>query len=155
MNRGWTPENHVSMTDAGIVIKIRLHMNTLLTLRTTFEEDRLCFHGQHEEFGPFEIKFEIPSGYNPVDLKTSFSKGILRIEIPPGKKTSFLSEFPKTMLIYCNGCGKHFDIVINSKGSHDYTCPACGKVQAFDLEALVKQVMEQCKNMSGKKRRRR
>ena|SRR5215469_2876334 len=154
MNRGWTPENHVSTTDAGIVIKVKMHMNVLLTLRTAYEEDRLCLRGRDEEFGSFEIKFEIPSGYNLAKLKMKFVKGILRIEIPPGEKTSFLSEFPKTMLIYCNGCGKHFDIVIASKGPHDYTCPACGKVQVFDLEALIKQVMVQYKNKTGKKRGR-
>ena len=156
MNRSWTPESQVSFTDAGMIIEIKMKGIKPFGLRPAFQENHFCVRGQHEEFGPFEIKFEIPSGYNPAKLKMSqIIKGVWRIEIPPGKLTSFLDDFPKSMLIYCNGCGKHFDIVITARGPHDYACPACGKIQAFDLEALVKQVMEQSKNMSPKMRRRK
>ena len=99
-------------------------------------------------------------------------KGILRIEVPIGDKSygsqamtvtmltseSLLASFlkkPHEMMIYCNGCGKHFDIVVAGKGPRDYRCPACGKVQAFDLGALVKKAIEQGKKMSKKKRGRR
>jgi hypothetical protein len=155
MNRGWTPESEVSFTDAGMVIEIKMKGINPFGLRPAFQKDQLCFRGEHEEFGPFEIKFEIPPGYNPGKPKWKLSKSVLHIEFPPGKKTSFFDDFPKSMLIYCNGCGKHFDIVITAMGPHDYTCPSCGKVQVFDLEALVKQVMEQSKKMSDKTPRRR
>lgn len=153
MSRGWTPESQVSTTDAGMIIKVKMHSNVLLTLRIALEEDRLILRGQHEKFGSFEIKFDIPSGYNLANLKSAFVKGIFRIEIPPGKNAPQL-EFPQAMLIYCNGCGKHFDIIITDRGPHDYICPACGKVQIFDLEALVNQVMEQHKKRTGKNRGR-
>jgi uncharacterized Zn finger protein len=81
------------------------------------------------------------------------TKGVLRIEVPVKDKSS--PPKPREMLIYCDGCGKHFDIVITGKGSRDYRCPACGKVQAFDLEALVKKAIEQGKKMLKKKRGRR
>ena len=155
MNRGWTPESHVAITDAGMVIKIKLDRIDVFSLRTTFEENQLCVRGRHDDFGSFEVKFEIPFGYNPAKIKITFLKGVWRVEIPPGKATPFLSDFPINMLIYCAGCGKHFDIVIAGKGPGSYSCPACGKVQVFDLEALVNQVIEQGKKMPGRKRGRR
>ena len=156
MNRSWTPESHVSFTDAGMVIEIQMKGVKPFGRRFTYEENYFCYRGEHEEFGPFEVSFEIPSGYNigKLTIKTDTKKGICRIEIPPGKKTSWLDEFPKSMLIYCDSCGKHFDIVITGKGPADYTCPACGKVQVFDLDALVKQVTAQSKNFTGKTRKR-
>jgi len=59
------------------------------------------------------------------------------------------------MLIYCNGCGKHFDIVITGKGPANYQCPACGKVQVFELEAIVNKAMEPGMKMLGKRGGRR
>lgn len=56
-------------------------------------------------------------------------------------------EFPVKMMIYCSGCRKLFDIVIAGKGARNYPCPACGKVQAFDLEAFVNQAIEQTRKM--------
>jgi hypothetical protein len=149
------PQSHVTFTDAGMVIEIKMKGIKPFGLRPAFQENDFCVRGEHEDFGPFDVKFAVPPGYNSGKPKWKLSKSIFRIEIPPGKKTSFLDEFPISMLIYCNGCGKHFDIVITGKGSHDYTCPACGKIQAFDLEAFVKQVMKQSKNLSGKTPRRK
>jgi len=60
-------------------------------------------------------------------------------------------KFPITMMIPCDACGKHFDIVAISEGSHNYPCPTCGQVQAFDVVAFVKKAMEQSKGMLGKK----
>ncbi len=154
MSRNWTPKSHVSVTDAGMVIKVELGSIGLGGFTTTFEEGQLCLRGRHDSFGPFEIKFEIPPGYNPANLKMVFEKGILLIDMPPGKKASFFSEFPKNMLIYCNGCGKHFDIVINDAGPNSHTCPNCGKAQIFDFKALIDQVMQQAKQLRGKKRGR-
>lgn len=155
MSRNWTPKSEISVTDGGIVIKVGLNGVLTSSTRITLEEDQLCVRGQHGKFGSFEIKFEIPSGYNRMMITVIVAKDVLRIDVPPGKDVAFLSAFPKSMLIYCNGCGKHFDIVIVGKGSANYSCPACGKVQIFDLEAFVNRVIEQSKNLLGKKRGRR
>ena len=64
-------------------------------------------------------------------------------------------KFPVTMMIYCNGCGKHFDIVIATKDPADHRCPACGKVQVFGLEALITKAIEQGKRMLRKTQGRR
>jgi hypothetical protein len=154
MSRNWTPKSVVSVTDAGMVIKIELDGIRLGSVRPTFEAGHLCIRGEHDAFGSFETKIAIPEGYNAGSLKIIFLKKILRIEVPPGKYVPFFSQFPISMLIYCNGCGNHFDIIITCKGSHDYLCPACGKVQAFDLEAFVKKALEQSKSPTEKKRGR-
>ena len=56
-------------------------------------------------------------------------------------------NFPVAMLIYCNQCGKHFDIVVPGKGSRNYRCTVCGKLHAFDLDNFVNQAIDQCKKM--------
>ena len=155
MNRIWAPKTQVSVTDAGLVIKIELEGTRTDSLRFAFEGDQLCVRGRHDDFGAFESRIDVPSGYSRAKLQVIVAKGILRIEMPPGDDLPFFSNFPKSMLIYCNGCGKHFDIVITGKGPGNYQCPACGKFQVFDLEALVNQVMKQGMKMLGKKRRRR
>ncbi len=172
MNRNWTPESHVTVTEAGMVIEIKLSAAQAGRVEMFVDAGQLCVRGQHDNFGPFEARFDITLNHNPAAAKASFMKGILRIEVPTIDKSSgfqpmtvsmltsesllayFLKE-PRAMMIYCNGCGKHFDIVVTGKGSEDYHCPACGKVQAFDLGALVKKAIEQGKKMSKKKRGRR
>ena len=153
MNWNWTPESRVSVTDAGMVIEIELGAVRMGSLRIFVEADQLCVRGQHEDFGPFETRFGITPDHDPANARASFTKGILRIEVPTKNKSS--PSKPRAMLIYCNGCGKHFDIVVTDKGSRDYRCPACGKVQAFDLEAFVNQALEQDKQMLKKRRGRR
>ena len=59
-------------------------------------------------------------------------------------------KLPVSMMIYCKECGKHFDIVVTTKGSKEYWCPACGEVQTFDLEDFVNRAVEQCGKMLGK-----
>jgi ribosomal protein S27E len=115
------------------------------------EESQLCIRGQRDDLGPFESRFEVPSGYSQASATASFANGILRIDLPPNK------DLPrsKPMMIYCNECAKLFDIVVTSKGSKNYRCPACGKVQVFDLDAFVKKAVEQSKKMAGKKVGRR
>lgn len=167
MNRNWMPESRVTVTDAGLVIEIKLSATQASRVEMFVEAGRLCVRGQHDDFGPFEARFDITPNHNPMAVRASFTKGILRIEVPIRDKSygsqamtvtmltsesllaSFLKE-PRAMMIYCNGCGKHFDIVITGKGSKDYRCPACGKVQAFDLGALVKKAIEQGQQMSKK-----
>lgn len=63
-------------------------------------------------------------------------------------------KFPISMMIYCNGCGKHFDIVVNSKEAENHRCPVCGAMQVFGLERLVQKAIEQSKKMPRKPRGR-
>ena len=151
MSRTWTPESRVTITDAGMVIEIEMAGVLGSSLTVTFEGGHLCVRGQHKKFGQFECKFRIPADYNPVEIKAALSRGVgLRFEVPVRKRFS-LTE-PRAMLFYCNGCGKHFDIVVAVKGPENYRCPACGKVQVLDLEAFVNQALEQGKKMLGKRR---
>jgi hypothetical protein len=172
MNRKWTPESRVTVTEAGMVIEIKLSAIQASRVEMFVDAGQLCVRGQHDNFGPFETRFDITPNHNPAAARAIFMKGTLRIEVPMKDKSSgfqpmtvsmptsesllasFLKE-PRAMMIYCNGCGKHFDIVVTGKGSKDYHCPACGKVQAFDLGALVKKAIEQGKQMLKKKRGRR
>ena len=166
------PESRVTVTETGMIIEIKLTAIQASRVQLVVDAGQLCVRGQHDNFGPFEARFDIMPNHNPMAVRASFMKGILRIEVPIRDKSygsqamtvsmltsesllaSFLKE-PHEMMIYCNGCGKHFDIVVTGKGSRDYHCPACGKVQAFDLGALVKKAIEQSKKMSKKKRGRR
>jgi phage FluMu protein Com len=61
-------------------------------------------------------------------------------------------KFPVNMMIYCHGCGKLFDIVVTSAGCKEYRCPACEKVQAFDLDAFTRKAVEQGRKMFRKPR---
>ena len=170
MNRNWTPESRVSITEAGMVIEITLDAVQAGSVEIVVEADQLCVRGRHENFGPFETRFDIMSDHDLANVRSTFTEGILRIDVPMKDKSSgakvkimsgpksFLAFFlkePREMLIYCDGCGKHFDIVVTGKGPKDYRCPACGKVQAFDLEALVNKAIEQGRQMLKKKRGRR
>src|SRR5579862_5807879 len=153
MNRNWTPESRVSVTDTGMVIEIELGAVQTSNLQISVEADQLCVRGQHDDFGPFDTRFGITPQHDLANAKASLTKGLLRIEIPMKDKSS--GSKPREMLIYCDGCGKHFDIVITGKGSKDYRCPNCGKVQSLDLEAFLKKAIAQSQQMLKKKRRRR
>ena len=50
-------------------------------------------------------------------------------------------RFPMPMTIRCYECGKVFDVVLIDKDPHNYPCPACGKVEAFDLGAWEKKAI--------------
>jgi hypothetical protein len=153
MNRNWIPESRVSVSDAGMVIEIELGDVQTADLEITVETDQLCVRGQHGDFGPFETRFGITPNHDLMGARANLIKGILRIEIPIKGKSS--ASRRREMLIYCDGCGKHFDIVITGKGPRDYCCPACGKVLTFDLEGFLKKAVEQSKKMSRKRPRRR
>jgi hypothetical protein len=181
MNERWTPESHVRITNDGMVIEIKLHGVLLTSLAATFEKKVLCVFGEHEEFGKFDSRFEIPANHNPIEAKMTLENGILlRIEVPPGpeKKGIMLGprpvlmnisgvlpkpkpgkiaaalwgSAPHSMMIYCNGCAKHFDIVVAAKGAQEYRCAHCGKMQIFDLENLINQAIDQSSKMLRKKR---
>lgn len=153
MNRNWIPESRVSVTDTGMVIEIELGAVQTGSLQIFVETDQLCVRGEHDDFGPFETRFGITPNHSLADATGNFTKGILRLVVPV--KDKFTGGKPREMLIYCNGCGKHFDIVITGKGSRDYRCPACGKVQSLDLEVFMKKAVEQSRKMLKQKRGRR
>jgi hypothetical protein len=153
MNRGWMPESRVSVTDEGMVIEIESGAVQTGDPEIVAQADQLCVRGQHDDFGPFEARFGITPDHSLADARATLTKGLLRIEVPMKDKSS--GSKPREMLIYCNGCGKHFDIMVTGKGPKEYRCPACGKVQAFDLEVFVKKAIEQSKHMLKKKRGRR
>ena len=54
-------------------------------------------------------------------------------------------------MIRCKECGKHFDIVIISEGSHDYLCPACGKIHSCDYADFIDKAVEASKKMLEKR----
>ena len=147
------PETRVSVTDTGMVIEIELGAVQAGSLQISVEADQLCVRGQHDDFGPFDTRFGITPNHNLAGARATLTKGVLRIEIPMIDNSS--GTKPREMLIYCDGCGKHFDIVITGKGPKDYRCPNCGKVQSLDLEAFLKTAMEQSQRMLKKKRGRR
>ena len=181
MNQPWAPESHVRINDDGMVIEIKLQGLVPTSLAATFEKKVLCVSGEHEVFGKFESRFEIPANHNLIAAKIDLEKGVLRISVPsgeekkeimlgpipipinisgilpvPGKSVaSILESKPHPMMIYCNGCGKHFDIIVAGKGPQEYRCPHCGHLQAFNLEGLINQVMAQAGKMVRGKRGRR
>jgi hypothetical protein len=61
-------------------------------------------------------------------------------------------KFPVTMMIYCRGCGKLFDIVVTDVGSTEYRCPSCDLVQVFDLDAFTRKAVEQTRKMRRRPR---
>ena len=135
MSPNWTPKSRVSTTDAGVVIEVEVGDIQISDLEMTVEADHVCVRGQREDVGCFESRFEVPSGHNLVKATVIFADGVLRIEVPRDDGTS-LSK-PHAMLIRCADCGKHFDIIVTGKGSKDYRCPGCGRVQSFDLHAFI------------------
>ncbi len=73
----------------------------------------------------------------------------------PLSRAFTMPNYPYSMIICCNECGKHFDIVVSREGSQKYPCSACGKEMVFDLEAFVRKAIEQTRKMHRKKRGRR
>jgi HSP20 family molecular chaperone IbpA len=86
MSARWTPESHVRITDVGMVIEINLPGVLPTGVAATFDKGMLCIHGQHEKFGKFERRFEIPENHNPIKAKVTLENGVLRIEVPSGKR---------------------------------------------------------------------
>jgi predicted RNA-binding Zn-ribbon protein involved in translation (DUF1610 family) len=61
-------------------------------------------------------------------------------------------NFPMPMMIRCYECGKVFDVLITSKDSHDFSCPACGKIEVFDLGAWEQKAIVYQEKMTKKSR---
>lgn len=152
MDRNWTPKSQLSITPAGVVIEIVLSGESAVWVGV--EDRELCVHWQRQgDANASESRFHIPPGYNPQNAKASLAKGTLRIEVPPDN--GLLVPKPVPMMIYCQGCGKHFDITVTRKGPENHRCPHCGELQAFDLDALVNKAIEQGKKMLRKRGGRR
>jgi hypothetical protein len=177
MNARWSPESHIRITGDGMVIEIKLPGVVVTSLAATFEKKVLCVSGKHEDFGRFESRFEIPANHKPIEAKIILENSVLHIDVPSGKQkkdvvlgpipipikfsgilpkpsktaVTHWCSTPRSMMIYCNSCGKHFDIVA-TKGAQDYRCLHCGKVQVFDLETFINQAIELGSKMLRKKR---
>ncbi len=173
MNRGWKPESHISVSDDSVVIAVELAGIEMASLVIIVEAGQLRIRGLHADFGAFDSRIDVPSGYSLKDAKGGITNGTLRIELPRGSDElrskpkmmikqpihiTLPSQYyplgskPQAMMIYCNECGKHFDIVVAGKGPQKYRCPACGKIQVFDLEALVNKAIEQSNKMLRRRR---
>lgn len=61
-------------------------------------------------------------------------------------------RFPMTMTIRCYACEKVFDVLLTSKESHQYPCPACGKIEVFDLGAWEQRAIAWNQNRIQKSR---
>lgn len=48
-------------------------------------------------------------------------------------------EFPINMTIRCYECGKVFEVVLTSREPHNFPCPACSRIETFDLGAWEKR----------------
>jgi hypothetical protein len=64
-------------------------------------------------------------------------------------------DFPMNLTIRCYGCGKVFDVVVTSRVPHNFPCPGCGKVEAFDLGEWEKKSIAWQKKMFGRSGGRR
>lgn len=60
--------------------------------------------------------------------------------------------FPMPMTIRCYECGKVFDVLLVDKESHEYPCPACGKMEVFDLGAWERKAIAYTEKMTRKVR---
>src|SRR5262249_6384948 len=50
-------------------------------------------------------------------------------------------QFPMPMTIRCYQCGKVYEAVLTSEEPHEFPCPACGKVEVYDLGAMKEKAM--------------
>jgi len=44
------------------------------------------------------------------------------------------------MTIRCFKCGKVFEVAFTSEERHEFSCPACGEVEVYDLGAMRENV---------------
>ena len=61
-------------------------------------------------------------------------------------------NFRMPMTIRCYECSNVYEVVITSKDSEEYPCPACGKIEVFDLGAWEKKAIAWDKKMTLKAR---
>ena len=135
-----------------MVIEIELDEISQSNVWFTSEGSDVCVHWLSQELASCESRFHVPPGYSPAGAKVSFNNGVLRIEMPPSKDS--LVSKPLKMMIYCDGCRRHFDIVVARKSPEPHRCPACGKVHNFDFDSFVNKAVEQSKKMLKRPRGR-
>lgn len=63
----------------------------------------------------------------------SRSRGISKLG---GREQIMEWKFPMRMTIRCFKCGKVYDVAFNSEERHEFTCPACGEVEFYNLGAM-------------------
>jgi phage FluMu protein Com len=51
-------------------------------------------------------------------------------------------HFPMPMTIRCFQCGKVFEVASTSEERHEFPCPACGKIEVYNLGAIKDRVAE-------------
>ncbi len=61
-------------------------------------------------------------------------------------------SFQMAMTIRCYQCGKVFDVTLTSKESHNFPCPACGKIEKFDLGEWQRKAIAWNEKMTRKMR---
>jgi len=45
-------------------------------------------------------------------------------------------NFPMPLTIRCFKCGKVFEVALTSEERHEFSCPACGEVEVYNLGAM-------------------
>lgn len=45
-------------------------------------------------------------------------------------------RFPMPMTIRCFKCGKVYDVAFTSEERHEFSCPACGEIEVYNLSTL-------------------
>ena len=61
-------------------------------------------------------------------------------------------NFPMTMTVRCYRCGKVYDVALTGKDPMEHACPACGKVEIFDLGAWEKKALAWDQKMTRRAR---
>ena len=56
------------------------------------------------------------------------------------------------MTIRCFGCGNVFEVLITTKDSKEYPCPACGKAEVLNLGAWERKAKAWTEKMTKKVR---
>ena len=51
------------------------------------------------------------------------------------------------MTIRCFKCGEVFEVAFTSEERHEFPCPACGKVEVYDLSALREKAAAYAKKL--------
>ena len=50
-------------------------------------------------------------------------------------------SFPMPMTIRCYKCGKVYEVAFTSEERHEFSCPACGEVEVYDLGAMREKAL--------------
>jgi phage FluMu protein Com len=50
-------------------------------------------------------------------------------------------NFPMQMTIRCFKCGKVYEVALTSMERHEFHCPACDKIEVYDLGAMSEKAV--------------